>query len=73
MNGREQRVKNPIIPGCKLDKDIKGALVNETYYKQIMGSLMYLTASRPDLMFVVSLLSRFMSRPTEMHLQEPKE
>ena len=33
---------------------------------------MYLTASRPDLMFVVSLLSRLMSRPTEMHLQVGK-
>ena len=33
---------------------------------------MYLTVSRPDLMFVVSLFSRFMSRPTEMHLQVGK-
>ncbi|XP_020243713.1 uncharacterized protein LOC109821972 [Asparagus officinalis] len=49
-----------------------GELVNETYYKQIVGSLMDLTASRPDLMFVVSPLSRFMSQPTEMHFQAAK-
>lgn len=67
-----KEVKNPIVPGCKLGKDVGGVLVNETYYKQIVGSLMYLTASRPDLMFVVSLLSRFMSRPTEMHFQAAK-
>lgn len=65
-------VKSPIVPGCKLSKDEGGELVNETYYKQIVGSLMYLTASRPDLMFVVSLLSRFMSQPTEMHFQLAK-
>lgn len=65
-------VKNPIVPGCKLGKDIGGALIDETYYKQIIGSLMYVTASRPDLMFVVSLLSRFMARPTALHFQVAK-
>ena len=67
-----KEVKNSIIRGCKLDKDIEGVLLNETYYKQIVGSLMYLTTSRPYLMFVVSLLSRYISRPTDMHLQVAK-
>ncbi|XP_062028617.1 secreted RxLR effector protein 161-like [Rosa rugosa] len=38
----------------------------------MVGSLMYLTATRPDLMYVVSLISRFMERPTELHHQAVK-
>ena len=41
-------------------------------YKQLIGSLMYLTATRPNLMHVVSLMSRFMASPTELHLQAAK-
>lgn len=65
-------VCNPMVPGNKLDMDIDGERVDETYYKQIIGSLMYITTTRPDLQFSVSLLSRYMSRPTLMHLQAAK-
>uniref|UniRef100_A0A2N9FY74 Integrase catalytic domain-containing protein n=1 Tax=Fagus sylvatica TaxID=28930 RepID=A0A2N9FY74_FAGSY len=65
-------VKNPIVPGVRLMKDEEGAKVNATMYKQLVGSLMYLTATRPDLMYVVSLISRFMASPTELHLQAAK-
>ena len=65
-------VHNPIVPGFKLVKDEGGVKVNKTYYKQIVGSLMYLTATRPDMMFVVSLISRYMENPTELHLQAAK-
>lgn len=34
---------------------------------------MYLTATRPDLMFVVSLITRYMGQPTELHLQTTKK
>ncbi|CAL9001162.1 unnamed protein product [Prunus brigantina] len=50
-------VLNPIVPGCKLLRDEDGVKVDSTIYKQIVGSLMYLTATRPDMMFVVSLIS----------------
>ena len=60
-------VKNPIVPGCKLSKDEKGAKVDASVFKQVVGSLMYLTATRPDLMYGASLISRFMSCPTEQH------
>jgi len=65
-------VHNPIVPGFKLTKDENGVRIDGTLYKQIVGSLMYLTATRPDLMFVVSLISRYMERPTKTHLQAAK-
>ena len=65
-------VHNPIIPGTKLMKDPMGEPVADTLYKQLVGSLMYLTSTRPDLMFVVSLLSRYMDHPTTLHLQVAK-
>ncbi|GKA99022.1 retrovirus-related pol polyprotein from transposon TNT 1-94, partial [Tanacetum coccineum] len=61
-------VHNPIVPGIKLTKDDEGTEVDGTIYRQMVGSLMYLTTTRPDLMFAVSLISRYMKRPTESHL-----
>ena len=52
-------VKNPVIPGVKLVKDEGGISMDATLYKQMVGSLMYLTATRPDLAFMVNLISRF--------------
>lgn len=65
-------VHNPIVPGCKLLKDRNGVCVDETLFKQMVGCLMYLTATRPDLMFAVSLISRYMAKPTELHLMAAK-
>lgn len=65
-------VCNPIVPGNKLDLDEGGERIDETLYKQVIGSLMYITTTRPDLQFVVSLMSRFMAKPTELHLQAAK-
>ena len=72
--GMEQSnaVKNPIVPGCKLTKGADDSNVNATEYKQLVGSLLYLTATRPDLMYTVCLVSRFMEKPNEMHLQVAK-
>ena len=53
-------------------KDEDGINVDKTYYKQVVGSLNYLTATRPDIMFAVSLISRYMENPTELHLQQQK-
>ncbi|XP_019418544.1 PREDICTED: uncharacterized protein LOC109329327 [Lupinus angustifolius] len=60
-------VKNPIVLGTKLSKDVGGVIVDETLFKQVVGSLMYLTITRPDLMYGVSLINRFMSSPTMSH------
>lgn len=65
-------VKNPIVPGFKLVKDEGGASVDATTYKQMVARLMYLTVTRPELMYVVSLVNRFMERPTKIHQQAVK-
>ncbi|CAL1361578.1 unnamed protein product [Linum trigynum] len=62
----------PAVVGLKLHKDQGGKLVDSTMYKQIVGSLMYLTATRPDIMYAMSLISRYMENPIELHLLEAK-
>ena len=49
-----------------------GKPVDPTKYRSIIGSVMYLTASRPDIVFAVYLCSRYQSKPTETHLSEAK-
>lgn len=69
---RSNPVNNPIVPGCKLSKSGSGAMnVDATEYKQLVRSL-YLTATRPDLMYAVGLICIYMEKPTEMHLQVSK-
>ncbi|MCI26433.1 copia-type polyprotein [Trifolium medium] len=64
-------VKNPIVPGTVLSRE-GGENVDSTLYKQLVGSLMYLTATRPDMMYVVCLISRYMANPKEEHMQIAK-
>nr|DAD43143.1 TPA_asm: hypothetical protein HUJ06_001373 [Nelumbo nucifera] len=66
-------VHNPIVPSFKVFKDENGVKVDATFVKQVVGSLMYLTTTRPELMFVVSLISRYMGQPIELHLQAAKK
>nr|XP_033508235.1 secreted RxLR effector protein 161-like [Nicotiana tomentosiformis] len=47
--------------------------VNQTLYRGIIGSLLYLTASRPDIVFSVGLCARFQSNPKESHLKAAKK
>ncbi|PNX73907.1 retrotransposon-related protein [Trifolium pratense] len=65
-------VCSPIVPGCKLDKDEGSDATDAREYKQIVGSLMYLLATRPDLAYSVCLVARYMERPTNMHLTTVK-
>lgn len=66
-------VLNPIVPGTKLSKDDDGTNVDATLFKQLVGSLMYLTTTRPDLMYGVSLISRFMACPKESYWRVGKK
>jgi hypothetical protein len=65
-------VGSPIVLGFKISRDRNGDFVDETYYKQLVGSLMYLTTMRPDMVFVTCLISRYMAKPMEIHLQAAK-
>ena len=56
-----------VIIGLKLSKDDDGSIVDPTLFKRIVGRLMYLTATRPYIMYGVSLISRFMESPKDSH------
>nr|GEW73086.1 ribonuclease H-like domain-containing protein [Tanacetum cinerariifolium] len=56
----------------KLDADLSGNPVDQTDYRSKIGSLMYLTSSRPDIVQAVCFCARYQSRPTEKHLNEVK-
>lgn len=61
-------VNTPAELGLKLQKDHTRTKVDSTLYKQIVGNLMYLTNTRPEIMYSVILISRYMEKPTKMHL-----
>ncbi|GJS47878.1 retrovirus-related pol polyprotein from transposon RE1 [Tanacetum coccineum] len=65
-------VTSPLVYKCKLSKDDGKKLVNPTRFRSIVGSLLYLTISRPDLAFAASFLSRFMGEPSSSHLGAAK-
>ncbi|GJR32136.1 retrovirus-related pol polyprotein from transposon TNT 1-94 [Tanacetum coccineum] len=65
-------MKTPMSPDNKLTKDEECELVDSTKYQGIKGSLLYLTASRPDIMFSVSLYARFQEAPKMSHLEAVK-
>ena len=46
----------------------KSASIDSTLYRQMIGSLMYLVNTRPDICYVVNTLSQFMCEPKEIHL-----
>ncbi|XP_014506440.1 uncharacterized protein LOC106766206 [Vigna radiata var. radiata] len=50
-----------------LSKDDEGTPIDATKFKQVIGCLMYLIATRPDLLFGTSLISRYMANPKESH------
>ena len=62
----------PTVMGLKLSKEESSKDFDPSLYKSIVGSLMYLTATRPYIMYAVSLISRFMERPKEAHWQATK-
>ena len=64
--------KTPMSITTKLNKDENGKSVDEKRFRSMIGSLFYLTASRPDIMFATYLCARFQSSPREFHLNAIK-
>ena len=65
-------VSTPIECGAKLSKYDEGEHVDATSFKSLVGSLRYLTCTRPDILYAVGLVSRFMEAPTTTHLKTAK-
>ena len=60
----------PVALGLKLSKNDESPNVDPTLFKRLVGSLLYLTATRPDIMHGFSLISRFMDKPKETHWKD---
>ncbi|GJS79818.1 retrovirus-related pol polyprotein from transposon TNT 1-94 [Tanacetum coccineum] len=65
-------IDTPMVERTKLDEDLSGIPVDQTRYRGMVGCLMYLTASRPDLVFAVCMCARYQSKPTKKHLEAVK-
>ncbi|GJZ32292.1 retrovirus-related pol polyprotein from transposon TNT 1-94 [Tanacetum coccineum] len=65
-------VDTPMVDKTKLDEDLQGIPVDPTRYHGNVGSLMYLTSSRPNLVFAVCMCAWYQAKPTEKHLHVVK-
>ncbi|KAJ9553111.1 hypothetical protein OSB04_017156 [Centaurea solstitialis] len=65
-------MKTPMAPPLKLDKDSNRKSVDVSTYRGMIGSLLYLTARRPDIMYATCLCARYQADPKESHLKAVK-
>ncbi|GJY99776.1 hypothetical protein Tco_0517206 [Tanacetum coccineum] len=65
-------VDTPVIEKSKLDEDKEGKVVDPSHYRGMIDTLLYLTASRPDLQFAICMCARYQARPTKKHLHAVK-
>ncbi|GKD77244.1 hypothetical protein Tco_1339865 [Tanacetum coccineum] len=61
-----------MVVKSKLDEGKEGKAVYPSHYRSMIGTLLYLTASRPDLHFAICMCARYQVRPTEKHLHAVK-
>jgi hypothetical protein len=62
-----KEISTPLEQNAHLHSDDGTKEVNGTLYRQLVGSLNYLTTTRPDIAYSVSILSQFMAKPHESH------
>jgi len=65
-------VSTPMECGIKLSKHEEGETVDPSLFKSLVGSLRYLTCTRPDILYAVGVVSRYMEHPTTTHLKAAK-
>ncbi|GJY07251.1 retrovirus-related pol polyprotein from transposon TNT 1-94 [Tanacetum coccineum] len=62
----------PMVEKSKPDEDLQGKSIDAILYRGMIGSLMYLTSSRPGLIYAVCLCARYQEKPTKKHLNAVK-
>ena len=65
-------VSTPMITMCNISSHDDSHIVNQPEYRSMIGSLLYLTGTRLDIMHVVGIVGRFQANPKESHLQAVK-
>ncbi|GKB12111.1 retrovirus-related pol polyprotein from transposon TNT 1-94 [Tanacetum coccineum] len=65
-------VDTPMVEKSKIDEDTLGKVIDPTHYHGMVSTLMYLTSSKPDLVYAVCVCARYQARPTEKHLHVVK-
>nr|GFD40192.1 uncharacterized mitochondrial protein AtMg00810-like [Tanacetum cinerariifolium] len=61
-----------MVEKSKLDEDKEGIAIEQSHYRGMIGTLLYLTARRPDLQFAICMCARYQARPTEKHVHAVK-
>nr|GEW60090.1 uncharacterized mitochondrial protein AtMg00810-like [Tanacetum cinerariifolium] len=61
-------IPTPMVEQAKLKLDLVGKPVNHTDYRSMIGSLMYVTLSRLDIMFATCMCARYQANPNEHHV-----
>nr|GEU29625.1 hypothetical protein [Tanacetum cinerariifolium] len=72
LKWRAHRRDTPMVEKNKLDEDLQETPVDATLYRGMIRSLMYLTSSRPDLIYAVCLCARYQAKHIEKHLNAVK-
>ena len=57
----------------KMQKEDGSQVADASRYKSLIGSLIYITATRPDIMYATNLLSKFMQNPSMVYLEQQRE
>nr|GEX91482.1 hypothetical protein [Tanacetum cinerariifolium] len=65
-------VPSPMVEQAKLKLDLIGKPVDHTDYQSMIGTLMYVTSSRPDIMFAIFMCARYQENPNEHHVSAVK-
>ena len=69
---KAKTIKTPVSSSIKLDKDEKGKFIDSSMYRGMIGSLLYLTANRPNIMYSECLCARYQFCTKESHLSALK-
>nr|GEU42968.1 putative ribonuclease H-like domain-containing protein [Tanacetum cinerariifolium] len=65
-------VDTPMVEKSKLNEDKEGKVIDPSHYRGMIGTVLYLTASRPDLQFAICMCDRYQARPTEKYVHAVK-